>query len=235
MDQEYTPEQELIRSNCFKWRSNTLLLIKEEKWDLIECNPCNRSICSVCQNNVIGESPLRDLLVFSHDNKMHHVHKVIERVYGNQSSNDWFKIILYNIPSFSKLKYFIENGLIDVNNGSYNNTLLTVYLNWSYDNDWEKKMDYLLSEKVGYNINIQQRDGDNSLFSFIRCCYDEFFEEGEDVLLKYNEKIVYLLEKGSDPLLPDKEGICILEYLKNLMSIEEHKKQELIQLIERYL
>lgn len=241
-------EQEFIRFNCLNWISKTLSLLIEEKLELIESNPCPRDMCSVCNNSeeypFSEEYPLRPLIAYSKNNDISYIKKVVERIYGIQSSDWWFKIIINNVPSFTKIKYFIENDFIDVNNGSYNYTLLSIHLNRSYGNYWREKLDYLLSEKVGYNINIQNRNGDNCLLSFIRCRFIrnrfrlDYINYTEDQLLQSYEKIIYLLENGADPLLEDKEGVCTLEFLKNLMPNEgftQHKKQELIQLVERYV
>lgn len=237
--QEYSPEEEEIRANCFLWRTNTFVLIKNEKWDLIESNPCSPNICTVCQNNIYGDSPIRPLLTFVEYDKLHYVQEVIERIYGKLTQDIWFKIIISNVPCFSHVKYFIENKLIDVNNGSYGNTLLSIYANWSYSQDWKDKWDYLLSEEVGYNVNIQSCHGENCLLSFIRICYDEdYFDQEEAVLLEYNKKIMYLLEKGADPLLTDKQGTCALKYVIDLESFEgftEEQKEKMIQLLESYI
>lgn len=235
---DFSDDEDQIINNCLKWRQNTIHLIIDEKWDQIESNPCPYNNCFICEEKQLPECPLQPLFVYPHVFTIK-IQSIIERIYGPQTSNSWFKMILKYYPKLTILQYFIENRLIDIHNGSYNYTLFSKYaISYRYGTIY-KWGNYLLSEEVGYNINIQDCAGENVLLTYLRFSYydeDDFFpqEREEKHLLNYNENIIYLLEKGADPLLEDFEGISSLEYARNLSTFPQDQKDRLIQLLEQY-
>jgi hypothetical protein len=235
-----SPEQLLIRKECYRKRREMCDLIKEEKWDLIQdcdcvkdcelCNPINRIMMpKFCSLNYI--------LMFCKDMK-EEVQKTIERINGEITKEKWFYSIICNIPpSIKNLSYFIENKLIDPNNGSEELTLLSLY-SMNNTSSWESTIEYLLSQEV--NINLQNEYGENIILTILRWDYydkEDFYEDErqDKYILKFNERLIFLLEKGADPLLTDKKGISALEYAYNLKTFSQDVKANLIRILEMYI
>jgi hypothetical protein len=239
MAREYTPEQLQIRSNCLRLRRETTELIRNKKWDLVQGNQCNRDDCTVCTNPFMSSYPLKQILMYSERMTLE-IQQTIERIYGKQTEYGWFKMILENCPSITILSYFIENKLINPNYSIQQYTLLGYYSMYYYTS-WTNMFEYLLSPEIGYDINIQSEDGDNCLLSIISEYYydndnrNNIEEREEENLLICNEKLRYLLERGADPLLQNKEGICALDYARNLETFTQEIQIRLVQLLEIYM
>ncbi len=230
MAQDY--RQQSIRSQCLRWRQQTCELVKQEKWDLITLNPYKDNYnCIICSNPVMSECPrynLMNVIPFTEE-----IQATIERLYGPVNSDDWLLYIFESVPTISTLQYFLEKNMIDPNNGSYTWTLLKLYS--IYTTNYMPIIDYILSKNG--DINIQSCDGENVLLSTIICNYDldDLIPEEQDELIRKSEnQIEYLLSKGADPLLSDKNGLTALQFAYDLIGFTEQQKSRLIQLLESY-
>ena len=226
-----------MEQNCKNFRRETFQLIKEEKWDLIESNDCK---CDFCDRSPSGEFPLSSIVLWCREITPD-VLRTIERIYRPKygyGEDFWFKVIIATRPTINKLSYFIENKLIDVNCGSYY-TLLGYYSIFFESTYWQLPFNYITSLD-GFNINIQNESGENALLEILREDYydkEDFNREDreEKYIEIYNDKIRFLLEKGSDPLLEDKQGVSALDYVKNLTTFPEQQKNRLITILKKYI
>jgi len=231
----YKKRQQKMEQNCKSFRRQTYQLIKEEKWDLIESNDCK---CNFCER--MGEFPLSSIILWCREITPD-VLRTIERIYRSKygyNEDFWFKVIIATRPTINKLSYFIENKLIDVNCGSYY-TLLGYYSIFFESTYWQLPFNYITSLD-GFNINIQNESGENALLEILREDYydkEDFNREDreEKYIEIYNDKIRFLLEKGSDPLLEDKQGVSALDYVKNLTTFPEQQKNRLITILKKYI
>jgi len=236
--EEYTPEQKLIRRECFRKRRETVRLIYKEKWELIQKHTCVKD-CTVCNNPIMGkieDHVIKHITLFSKYFNLD-VQKAIERMHdGEMTQEKWFLYIMQNPPSLKTLLYLIKNNLINPDYGSGEVTLFSLYINES-SYYWLKTFEIILSDNIGFNINLQDKYGGNILLSVLRKDYEDFYpkEIEEKYIQNYNEKIIYLLEKGADPLLEDKEGISPIEYARNLKTFSRKQKDDLISILERYI
>lgn len=241
MANPYSPRQNRIRSICLQSRKETITYIRNQQWDLVQGNQCNHYDCTVCSNPVMSPFPLRQ--IFTCIEKMTpEVQKTIERIYGEQTSESWLKMMLESCPPIRVLSYFVENNLIQANDSFGRYSLLGYYNLFSSKYTWKGIFDTLLSPEIGYDINIQTEDGSNCLLSVIfEDYYDgedrmEYMEETqEESITLSNQKIQYLLEKGADPLLENKEGVCALTYARQLQTYPDPIKSQLIELLEQYV
>ena len=239
-EEEYTEEQKVIRRECYRKRIETAELINKQKWDLIQKHTCVED-CTVCNNPIIGnieDNPIKCILLYKEFNL--DCQKTIERIYGEMTQEKWFLSIMKQTPSSDSLSYFIKNKLIDVDYGSEKVTLFSLYAIYTCGFYWEKTFNIILSDDIGFNINLQDKYGQNILLSLLRKDYydkEDFYpEERQDKYIQnYNQKIIYLLEKGADPLLEDKEGISAIEYACNLKTFPQYQKDDLIRILERYI
>jgi hypothetical protein len=222
-----------MEQNCKNFRRETFQLIKEEKWDLIESNDCK---CDFCDRSPSGEFPLSSIVLWCREITPD-VLRTIERIYRPKygyGEDFWFKVIIATRPTINKLSYFFENKLIDVNCvGDY--TLLGYYSIFS-SSYWQLSFNYITSVD-GLNINIQNDLGENVLLETLREDYnDNDIQDREEKYIEiYNDKIRFLLEKGSDPLIEDKDGISSIEYARNLTTFTEKQKNILINILEEYV
>jgi hypothetical protein len=236
----YTYEQKQIRNECYKKRMKVMNLVRNKEWDLIkECDECPNE-CTVCSFNTgnIKDHPMSCIFLFSQEFNLQ-AHKTIERIYGEMSKKKWTSSIIKYKPQFDKLYYFIQNNLIDINYSS-EFTLLGLYSVYSSTFEWINIFEYFLSDEVGFNINLQDNNGNNILLTILYFDYndnEDFYEvERLDKYIKISiEKLTYLLERGADPLLENKKGVCALEYARELKTFPQHQKEELIKLFERYI
>lgn len=236
---EYTTEQKLIRSECLRKRRETLSLIKEEKLDFIEKYSCVED-CTICNNPIMGKienCPSKFIILYSKEFNLN-CQKTIERIYGEMTQEDWFLVIMSQPPSLKNISYFIRNNLINLDYGSEEFTLLSLYaINTFRFFNWENTFNIILDEN-GFNINLQNKYGENILLSVLKYDYydqDDFYAEDRENIQDYNNKIIYLLERGADPLLSNKEGVCSLDYAYSLRTFPQDKKNELISILERYI
>ena len=147
MKQRNGTEKQRMAQSC-NFRRETIQLIKDKKWDLIEPNECK---CNYCER--MDESPL-SLIIFFCREITPEVLKTIERIYRSKFGygNDfWIKVVMATRPSINKLSYFIENKLIDINYGSYY-TVLGLYSIYT-SIYWKMTFQYISSIE-GFNINI---------------------------------------------------------------------------------
>jgi hypothetical protein len=222
-------------STCALWRRTIIQSINEQKWDQIEKNPCTSQECTLCQSRVTGPYPLKPLLTIPIFTRS--VQNVIERIYGPLTPDDWYRILLENISTLSTLRYFIENRLIDIQCGRYNYTIFVLFSQY-YRQETFALWDELLS--LGYDINLQDSVGDNALLAFLRFEYydgEEYDEEDrlEESLLDANQKIAYLLQRGADPLLENKDGVSAWSYVRTLSTFPQQVKDRLVQLLAHYV
>jgi hypothetical protein len=233
----YTPEQKLIRSECYKKRIIVTNLVRNKEWNLIkECNECVKE-CTVCKSNAINikDHPMACIFLFSDDFNLE-AQKTIERIYGEMSKEKWFSNIIKYKPRFDKLYYFIQNNLIDSNYAS-DFTLLGLYSIYSCTFEWLNIFEYILSDEVGFNINLQDNNGNNILLTILYFYYydnQDFYEDERlDIYIKIcNEKLIYLIQRGADPLLENKKGVCALDYARELKTFPQYQKEELIRIFE---
>lgn len=239
---DYTEEQKLIRNECFRRRKETFDLVNEKKWDLVQKHLCVED-CTVCNNPVTGKiedhvmSCIFLLPEFNLD-----CQNTIERIYGENgemTQQKWFIGIMQHHLSSNNLLYLLKNKLI---NPDYSDcvTLLSLYAIYKCAIYWKDTFDIILSDDIGFNINLQDIYGDNIILSILRKDYydeEDFYpEEREDEYIEiYNNKITYLLEKGADPLLENKEGLSAIEYAHNLKTFPQNQKDNLIRILERYI
>ncbi len=239
-----------MNNYCRTIRHQICDLIKNEEWDSIEYYRCLQENCVICNNRVVGEFPL--LAIMNSCKEMNQtIEYTINRIYKDKgilsyqdnklNSDGWFEVICATVPSFDKLSYFVNNKMIDPNCGSYKYTLLDLYAQYKvittstkFDS---KYFDYILSPQVGCNINIQNACGESILLSIIReMSEDEDIYDTIEYINIYIDTINYLLEKGADPLLENKEGMCALEYSRNSdnLNMIGERKSEIISLLEYY-
>lgn len=230
MAQEYTHEPQAVRSNCLQWRRQTIQLIKEEKWDMLEINPCLFDDCAICQNSVMRLDLLEPLFLIPTFTL--EIQRAIERMYGPQSRDHWYRMLLEQVPSLSTLRYFIENGLIDIHCGKYAYTIFNIFSQYYRSENVFDLWEYLLSDGVGYNINLQDSQGNNILLSLLLRL--DYYADDEHNLLS-TQKITYLLQKGADPLLENKDGVSAWSHVCHSARCPQETKNRFIQLLEKYI
>ncbi len=247
MDQkdDQRTDQEKI-DDCKQFRKEMQSILKSNNWDLVDDKLCRLDSCSLC-NGRFREYILMGIMLYCKEITPK-IEETINRIYGCKTiltckdkkltSEGWFEVIYCTIPDFNQLSYFSKNKLFDPNYGSHQYTLLSLYASHrSITNKFDKKyLEYILSPEVGFNINIQNADGKNILISILDDMNtDQDIDEYQEVY-DYIEMIIYLLDKGADPLLEDKDGMCALDYIKGvdyLVNIGS-KKNQLIDIIESY-
>jgi hypothetical protein len=240
---DYTDEQKLIRRECFRRRKETIDLVNGKKWDLIQKQICVED-CTICNNPVMGKIETHVMsCVFRLPKEFNlDCQKTIERIYGENgemTQQKWFRGIMQDPPSSNTLLYLLKNNLISPDYSDHV-TLLSLYAIYRCTIYWKDTFDLILSDDIGFNINLQDIYGDNIILSILRKDYydeEDFYpDEREDKYIQiYNDKITYLLEKGADPLLENKEGLSAIEYARNLKSFPQTQKDDLIRILERYI
>jgi hypothetical protein len=116
--------------------------------------------------------------------------KTIERIYGEMTQEQWFLALMKQPTSSDNILYFIQNKLINPDFGSEEVTLLSLYnlYNGFY---WEKSFDNILSYDIGFNINLQDKYGENILLSILKRDYydkEDFYpdERDDEFIENYN-------------------------------------------------
>jgi hypothetical protein len=229
-------------SECYKKRGDIITLINEEKWHLIDEYVCSINNCRVCNNPVIKSDMFPIGFLFNKNNFNSEIQNTIERIYIKMNYKDqpdktklkkeeWFLLIIKIVPKINVLSYFIENNLINPNHGSEQVTLLELYC--IYKDQHTQYLDYILSQEVGFNINLQNSYGENVILSTLRLYFYQY-EQTDYVFERYNRLINYLLERGADPLLEDKEGISPIQYVIDLKTFDETQKIHLIKILKKY-
>jgi hypothetical protein len=101
--------------------------------------------------------------------------------------------------------------------------------------EWKDLFDFFLSDNMGGNINIQDDKGCTLLHCFLRCDYmKDTHQEYPQRYDSYLDKIKYLLERGSDPLLPNKKGITPIDYVKEKPYEPNSLRNEILEILETY-
>lgn len=223
--------------------------IRQGKFELVKLS-CSCSCSNLCSERFLL---LKDLINIP-DIITEEVQQTIERIYNpyRNDSNDWVKILIKIHPSFNKLKYFLEKNLIspndfkttcdekcdqdeDINRNEY--TIMHHYLWRSVQIYfvWKDRFDFLLSDEIGGNINIQDDNGNTLLHCILKCRYEkDTHERYPKIYDSYLQKINYLLEHGADPLLENKKGVNAIDYVKKRPSNPNSFKDDILCLLESY-
>jgi|Laugresu1bdmlbsd_1035121.scaffolds.fasta_scaffold03177_2 hypothetical protein len=132
----------------------------------------------------------------------HEIDKTIFRIFAHRQYLE--ESIQY--INLSRIFYDIDNENILINNSKHSLPIFILYMR-KYINEIEKKSKYddaIELLKKGANINIQDDNGDTFLHYFINhFSYLHVYEETKRTYLDFLE---FLLNNGSDPLLPNKKG-----------------------------
>lgn len=239
-DKEYDKEYDQMLL-CNNRKSSSLALYIHKNLDIIEeTKCCYNCSCDLCLSEY-RKYPLDPILNFSDkiEDICDEIYNKIERIYGKLTMEEWFLTLIRNLPNMDKLPFYIEKGLIDPNYVIERLTLLNLY-SIGPSRSYEKSiLSYIINES-GFNINIQNEDGDNILLYILK--YDVYYEkpgfdplEREDRIFKRcNDRLLYFLQNGADPLLENKEGLSAIEYAHNLHTFSQEIKDELIKLLEPY-
>jgi len=104
----------------------------------------------------------------------------------------------------------------------------------------ELGIEYLLSSEVKMDINIQNSSSGNTALLdhmigvYEDCCRGLTYEECSDDLEQSLRRILYFLERGSDPLLENKDGQSAMSLALSLTDFPAKHQNELITMLERY-
>jgi len=188
---------------CVKWYKEMSLLIRDEKWS--EVRQPEYCTCRECQNSWNGNLTVEKMFIkegkFSKEAQQAAFYMNI-----NQKLN-WIDAIVLSPPlSMEILIEMVEGGLVDVNStGFYSLAGRFLVTEISYKRE---VLEYLFSK--GCSVDIQDDDGRSLLRSANAGWY------GYD-----HQTTKFLIEKGADPWLEDKEGCSMVSYAKEYLSREE--------------
>ncbi len=194
--------------DCVKWYNKTILLIREEKWTELEqpgdcsCWNCETECCRI-ERMFIKEGKF-----------CKKAQEAALYLNMNQKLN-WVKGVVFFCNNIETLKAIVESGIIDVNS-SLAGMLLSY--NVSY---WMEALEYLFEK--GCSVDIQDDNG-NSLLMNANLCWDSYENENPWWTNYEYEMTKFLLERGADPLLEDKEGYNLVSYAKECFSKEDQDR-----------
>lgn len=223
---------------CNNRRSASISLYVHKNLEIIDETKCEYDCsCDFCKSEY-NKHPLDSILSFSNE-ITEEMYNKIERIYGKLTMEEWFLTVIRNVPNTNKLPFYIEKGLIDPNYVIERMTLINLY-SVGPSCSYEKSILYYIINYSGFNINIQNEDGDNILLYILK--YDSYYDkpdfyptDREDKYLKRcNDRLLYFLQNGADPLLENKEGISAVDYARNLKTFPQETKDDLIKLLEPY-
>ena len=238
-------------SDCQDWQMRMIQYIKTHDWGMLEPSPCvflskeTREKCHICSYRIVCH-PLTYFLnglTFHRDEGVilsewtRKEEEAVERLYGGAlTQDDWFQLF-HNLcaPSHNLLRYLFSNHRLDPNK-SDPYSLLSLFMAYSD----ELGIEYLLSSEVKMDINIQNSSSGNTALLdhmigvYEDCCRGLTYEECSDDLEQSLRRILYFLERGSDPLLENKDGQSAMSLALSLTDFPAKHQNELITMLERY-
>ena len=189
--------------NCVSWYNKTSRLIRKEKWSKIkQAEYCN---CLKCKEDLF----LIEMMFIKEGKFCKEAQKAALYLNKNQKLN-WMEAIIRSPMSMETLRSVIEEGLVDVNSTSYYDSLAS-FLLFNDQTYWTEVLEYLFSK--GCSVDIQDECGRTLLMTA---------NAGWNGYQHYMTK--FLMERGADPFLEDKEGYSMVSYAREYFSQEDKDK-----------
>jgi len=180
---------------------------------------------------------LTSALWFVHDNKLmnkptyrpvyaHNMVLVILRMYGNMTSADWYQLLIHwaEIPLVRRL---LQTGRICLEHPE----MVELARRHLFDRTWE---DFLFRE-LSFPVNLLDDHGEPLLYHYIVRRFKDGCGERPhpDDHLPIPSLIHTLLQLGEDPLLSNRDGETVIDYVYSLHTFPR-SKYILIDLLKKH-
>jgi len=240
---------------CAQWYADTMTHIRQGQLDKLVPSSCTLE-CYHCFYGVHNFSNIIPRPVAHLIRMEEYTHKQIiqgiQRLYGRLlTDKDWLRILVSTQVRLPFLRYALS-----LTNPDF---IEPTSLLHAYYKDVEL-LDYLLGPEVRMNINLQTANGSTILYALLDFYYrDDIFEndvddeededeededeDEEDGMVHYLERlqsqirphVEYLLQRGADPLLPNKCGESPLSFVESLTRCPLQEKEALLALLQTYV
>ena len=229
------PPRALHDLPCRVWHITTCRRMRKEKWSELAPNPCRVQDCVYCTLRHFVDHPIE--LISLYEEITTEMEEAIHHMYGHYTSVQWMTVFVYTTPSVPLLRLLFRKGYLSPDN-SDPTTFLSRSVVW-----WRQEhIDFLLGPEIGMNINLQTPLGNSPLLQHVCTAYDD--EENEfpydpvvkrERLLRDLQRTAFLLERGGDPLLENKNGLSALSYVEGLTTFAADEKEMILDLLRLYV
>ena len=162
-----------------------------------------------------------------------------DRLFGRMDGVKWATLISHMLPPppLSTIRFINHQCDIDWNTSNALTHILLRVLTISDRNmNMNDYLDYLLSK--GANINLQSSIVRQSvLYSYIVTSLQTLDPHHVQKQQQIVDCVIYLLEHGADPLVPDRNGVTILSLLEDgeyFHYVDLSLKERLVTLLQAY-
>ncbi len=238
---------------CAQWYADTITHLRNGELEKLVPTPCTLEECHHCFYGIHDFSNIipRPVAYLIRMNEYTHEQTIqgIQRIYGRPlTDKDLFRILVSTWVRLPFLRYALSLTNPDL--------IEPTSLLHAYYTDVEH-LDYLLGPEVRMNIDLPNTNGSTILYTLLDFHYRDNIvendddEEGEDQeedpyeendRVRYLEHLQtqvrpraeYLLQRGADPLLPNKSGQSPLSFAESLTHCPAEEKEALLALLRRY-
>ena len=164
------------------------------------------------------------------------VYDTLHRLFGPRSPTEWTSLLVKKSSNFPVIHSFLDHGELDLHCPDYS-IVRYVINHGSYDS--ESKLELL--EKLftqGADVNEQEPHFRSSILKYYidHITYNIMYDELEmnSVLNELHVLVPYLLQKGADPLLEDRNGQNTIQMAQSHHVFPRAEKSWLLMLLQQY-
>lgn len=164
------------------------------------------------------------------------VYDTLHRLFGPRSPTEWTSLLIKKSSNFPAIHFFLDHGELDLHCSDY--SIVRYVLNHGlYDPESKRELlDKLFAQ--GADVNEQEPRFRSSLLNYYidHMIYNVMYDELEmnSVLNELYVMVPYLLQKGADPLLEDRNGQNTIQTVQFRHVFPPTEKGWLLMVLQQY-